>query len=170
MDEYYNRIKINVYDFCEDESNKLQEEKLELIALIEATLFDYHAIEINGEDVVDVADSLDGDNYSCIYELVNSKYFDKYDCFGSICSLEKFYTVPEYRQKGIGKYLMNNLCDVIKYFTNEHIDYIVAFLKPMELTNKGWNHSKSPKAMEKIMVDFLKNVVLWELKGLTILY
>ncbi len=158
LEKYYNRITIHIYDVDEDDfSGDFEEEDLNLVAIIEAILFNYDLIEEDGEDVIDVADSIEADVYSNIYELKNSKYFDEDDIYiGDICSLERFYIAPKYRRRGVGKYLMENLCDIIKYHSNIEVGYIVTFIKPMDYTDEKWVDVKNSKDMKKIMVDFYK--------------
>lgn len=158
LDKYYRFVNFKIYDIENEDTEELNESDLKLAAIIEIIIFDYDLIEEDGEDIVDVADSIEGDVYSNIEELVNSKYFDNNDIFvGNICSLERFYIVPEYRKKGIGKYLINNLCDLIKEHSNINISYIIAFLKPMDFIDNKWEDTPNPQKMKTIMLDFYKN-------------
>ncbi len=119
LDKYYRFIDLKIYDVDNEDTDDLDEKDLKLVAVLETIIFHYNLIVEDGEDIVDVADSIAGDVYSNIEELVNSKYFNRDDIFvGNICLLERFYIMPEYRNKSIGKYLMNNLCDLIKEHNN----------------------------------------------------
>ncbi|MBS6554054.1 MAG: GNAT family N-acetyltransferase [Clostridium sp.] len=158
LDKYYSFVDLKIYDIENEDTEEPDEQELKLVARIETIIFDYDLIEEDDEDIVDVADSITGDVYSNIEELINSKYFDNnYIFVGNICSLERFYIMPEYRNKGIGKYLINNLCELIKEHSNINISYIVAFLKPMDFIDNKWVDTPNPQKMKNMMVEFYKN-------------
>lgn len=157
FDKYINCANLNIYE-SDDFFDETNPKSSNLIAKIEVILFDYDLIERDGEDIIDIADSIEGDVYSSIFELVNSKYFDKDELYiGAICYLERFYIMPKYRNKGIGKYLINNLCDLIKYHSNINIEYIVAYLKPLDYIDNKWMDNPDASSMKKKMVKFYKN-------------
>lgn len=144
-DRYSSYISIKIYDTDNDsydEDDKL--DKLEIVAIIQAQLFNMAKIEEDGEDIVDIADMYDQEVYDNIYQLYNSKFYDANELFPSyICNLERLYIMPKYRQKDIGGYLLKNLPEIIKYYTNSYIDYIVLRLRPLNYENGKWEQIKN---------------------------
>lgn len=156
FDKYINCANLNIYE-SDENFDEINPDYSKLIARIEVILFDYDLIESDGEDIIDIADSIKSDVYSSIFELINSKHFDEEELYiGAVCYLERFYIMPKYRNKGIGKYLINNLCDLIKYHSNIDIEYIVACLKPLNYINNKWVDNPDADSMKKKMVKFYK--------------
>lgn len=149
-DKYSSKIEIKIYDIENENDDYKNNEDLNVVAIIEAQLLNIDKIEEDDEELVDIADMLDGEVYGNIYELRNSKFYDEEAIYqGYACCLEKLYVMPEYRKKGVGKYLINNLTKIIEYFTNTDITYTVLCLNPLCLNDEKWEQLKQEKTQMK---------------------
>lgn len=124
------------------------------VAIIEGTIFDNNLIENDGEIIDDIADSIDGDVAGAIAMLYNES-----DCFvfGEVCYLDRFYVFPNFRQNGIGSYLLNNMQSVLKFLLNANINSFTTFINPHNYVDKKWICIEdNDDGMKEIMVRFYK--------------
>ncbi|MDD3012396.1 MAG: GNAT family N-acetyltransferase [Candidatus Gastranaerophilales bacterium] len=133
------------------------------VAKISGYILDDEQISEDEEDIIDIADMIDQDLYNAIDKLVNSDYFT-YD-EGYIAYLERFYIFPEYRNKGIGNFMLNNLDKILHYFLNIPIKCFITYLKPQIPTEKDWIDLKDTnKTMKKLMAQVFKTAGYKQIK------
>lgn len=135
-----------------------------LVAEVYGVVFDEEKIINEGQDIVDIADMYDGDTEGAISTLIKSKIYkqelDENLIFTSpySCYIEKVYVNPEYRGKGIGKYIFNNLYDIFLHCLNIHIRCFIIYPKPQQPDDEGnWENSPDEDgSMKKLMIDVIK--------------
>lgn len=160
---YY--ISIKVFDIDAEDIDEEKTEGLNLVAIIEARLFNIDEIENDGEDLIDIADRIDQETYENIYELFNSKIYDEDRIYQAhACYLERFYVMPDYRKKGIGKYLLENLSKILKYQTNADIRYTILQVVPLNYTNDKWQRIKKCSEMKNFMKSMYEKAGFKQIK------
>lgn len=72
--------------------------------------------------------------------------------------MERYYIIPQYRNKGIGSYLLNNLDKILNYFLNVNIKCFIIYPNPQVPINKEWKDIEDKKSeMKKLMEKIIKN-------------
>lgn len=157
--KYSFNFVMNVFevDECYEPKNK--------VAKIEGYIFDEEKCDEDGIDIVEAADMLYQEIYEAMFALYNSKiynkektddlnyYFPPYQCY-----LSRFYVFPEYRKKGLGKYLLVNLSDILDEIFNIGIGFIIAFINPLTLDGVKWTEYKDKNnEMRDYMRQFFIN-------------
>lgn len=113
-------------------------------------------------DLAFMADDLHPDAGNAIYSLLDSKMYHKKNCkiVGDttyICYLSTFYVYPQYRKRGIAKYLFNNLNDIMKYMLNFNARYYVIIPKPQIPTEEKWiDNPDEDGKMKELMVHVIE--------------
>lgn len=77
-----------------------------------------------------------------------------------LCYIDIFYIYPEFRNKGIATYLINNLPMILKYSLNISIRASILCVYPLMPTKNGWQAlpENEEAAMSELMTRFfIKN-------------
>lgn len=133
-----------------------------LVAEVSGIVFDEQKILNEGQDIVDIADMYDSDTFGAISTLIESKIYKQeldenliftppYSCY-----VEKVYVEPEYRRKGIAKYIFNNLYEIFLHCLNIHIRCFVIYPNPQQPNEKGIWENLSDEDMKKLMINVIK--------------
>lgn len=133
-----------------------------LVAEVSGIVFDEQKILNEGQDIVDIADMYDSDTFGAISTLIESKIYKQeldenliftppYSCY-----IEKVYVEPEYRRKGIAKYIFNNLYEIFLHCLNIHIRCFVIYPNPQQPNEKGIWENLSDEDMKKLMINVIK--------------
>lgn len=139
-----------------------------LIGEIYGIVFDEETIENEGEDLVDVADMIDGDVEGAMEYLVSSDIFNKeiegelalaplFDCYIQNYFL---YSKDENENRIIAEYLFKNLSDIFLYCYGTHIRCFVTYPAPQQKDEKG-NWVSTPDEdgdISKKMIGFHKKM------------
>ena len=56
--------------------------------------------------------------------------------------MHRLYIYPEYRDKGIGTYIFENVQDIFEYITGNKTKIIIIYPKPQEPKSNGWGASE----------------------------
>lgn len=111
------------------------------LAYIKLFIFDEW---MSNERILEAGDEESCDSFNILNSFLNSEYRNEEnpsrDCdfWGTSYSgiIDTFYVNPEYRENGIGKFILNNLNDIL-YFTKQYkIHFLVTFPRPF-VTQKG---------------------------------
>lgn len=130
-----------------------------LIAEMYGSIYDEQMIELANEDIVDMADAETQDDYNHIYHLAQSEDYlleDEDFTFEKSWAglLERLYVYPEYRGKGIAKYLLDNLPAILKYTHNINLRCICTYPQPQN-PQEGWLNIDD-EVMKKRMVKVIE--------------
>lgn len=120
------------------------------VAIIEGTIFDNDLIANDDEDIADIADSIEGTVAGAITKLDD-------DCiiYGEVCYIERFYIFLNFRQKGLGSYLLSNLQYILKFLLNAKIEFFTTFINPHNYADKKWICIEdNDEGMKSLMVSF----------------
>ena len=95
--------------------------------------FDMATIELDGEDLVDIADSIDQDVYEAI-DIVVAKEFLPENVLERpmLCYLETLYITPEFRGKGIGTWIVQNLHSLVPFYLKSQVYGFVTYPRPSD--------------------------------------
>jgi hypothetical protein len=171
---------IDTDELFSDRLNTLEEEKYSFEAHIEVynettligeifgIVFDEEKIENDGEDLVDVADMIDGDVEGAMEYLVSSDIYKKeiegdlvfdplFDCYIQNCFL---YSKDENENRIIAEYLYKSLNNIFLYCYGTHIHCFVTYPSPQHKDEKG-NWVSTPDEDESIknqMIEFHKEM------------
>jgi len=135
-----------------------------LVAELNGMVFDEDKIMNDGNDMTDVADMHYGDVYGAICTLMKSNiYKEELDIdlmYASPYSsyIERVYINPKYRNKGVGKYIFNQLYDIFLHCLNIHTRCFVICPKPqLPDDKKNWiNATDEDGSKKKLMIDVIK--------------
>ena len=116
-----------------------------LIGEIYGIVFDEETIENEGEDLVDVADMIDGDVEGAMEHLVSSEIFNReiegelslaplFDCYIQNYFL---YSKDDSENRMIAEYLFKNLNDIFLYCFGTHIRCFVTYPAPQNIDDCG---------------------------------
>jgi hypothetical protein len=117
-----------------------------------------------GRNIVYIADMYDGDVYNAMESLSKSKIYkqesDPNLAFDApyICYIERVYINPEFRRKGISKYIFKNLYHIFLHCLNIHTRCFIIYPKPQQPGEKNsWVDSPDEDgSMKKLMIDVIK--------------
>lgn len=125
------------------------------VAFIKLYLMESYYVVYGGSDVLSVADSFNDDTCSGFEILMNNRIVqDKYEEYmDSIrderhCSsgiLQNLYVYPEYRQNGIGKFLLENLNDIMVRFFDMDLLVLSTYLNPFHNDEINAGYAKHPE-------------------------
>lgn len=107
-----------------------------LIAEVHGILFDKDKILNDNLTLDEVADWTDGDAFGGMVHLLKSKVFkeeideDKFFMPLFECYISTLYVYPKYRNQGLGKYIFENLCDILEHCFNVTIHCIYIYPNP----------------------------------------
>lgn len=144
-DEFSLRFQIDIYDIELDKK----------VAYIKGTIFDEDKLLDIGIDIVEGADFISQENYDSCYWLSKSEVYknkaeDWIFCNAFSGYLATFYIYDSYRNKGIAKYLLNNLNVFLKYSLNIDLRCLCTYPQPQ--SPEKWDNIKDEK-MKKVMID-----------------
>ena len=136
----------------------------EIIAVVDGIFFDEDKILNDGEDVVDVADALDGDATGAMFALSKSRIHNQALNFEKAmlplfsCYIRRVYVYPKFRGSGIARYIFENIEAICLHSFNTHIHSFVIYPKPQQPNVEGnWeNMPDEDGVMLKRMVSVLK--------------
>lgn len=136
----------------------------EVIATVNGGFFDEDKILNESQDIVDLADMLDGDVHGAIANLIESKIHDQemndekamLSLFS--CYIQRIYVHPKYRGTGVARYVFTNLEQIFLHCFNTPIHSFVIYPKPQQPDeNDCWDDSLDEGGvMLKRMVYLLK--------------
>lgn len=151
---YSSKISISITD----EDTKELVAEVSLITFCEDTILNDH------EDILDIADAISIDCFASINYLIQSKAYsqeirDEELAWRSthIAYISKVYIYPKYRKRGIGKYILQNLYDILLYSLNIYVRCFTIFIKPQRPTENGWENIIDEN-MSNLMVNVVKKV------------
>ena len=153
------------------------------VAFIKLYLLESFFVAYGGRDAFYIADSFDGDTGAGIEMLIKNRLvqnkFENYmdnrrnirQCSSGI--LQNLYVYPEYRQSGIGKYLLENLNDIMVRFFDMDLLCLTVYLNPFQNDDINADYAKKPdrelKDSEKKMLEgmrkFVKKLGLKKIRG-----
>ena len=133
------------------------------VAFISITLFDLNAIEDAECDLLDIADQYDSDTHAAISSLVQSGIADDVgdnNIFKRpfIAYIKRFYVEPNFREKGIGSWILLNLQDILLYSLNIDIRAFVTLPSP-ETPNADytcWEDDNHKPKYEELKMALIK--------------
>ena len=139
-----------------------------LIGEIFGIVFDEETIENDGEDLIDVADMIDGDVEGAMGYLVRSDIYKEeigedlafaplFDCYIQNYFL---YSKNEDENRIIAEYLFKNLNDIFLYCYGTHIRCFVTYPAPQHIDDRGQvvdTQDKDGTIREK-MIEFHKKM------------
>jgi len=139
----------------------------EIIATVSAIFFDENKIYNEHEDIVDISDMIDADVYGAMKALSKSKVYkqeihdDKVFTALFSCYIQRLYVYPNYRKKGIARYIFKNLDQIFLHCFNTEIHCFVIVPKPQqpiksEKYEKWENNPDEDGLMLKRMIKLLK--------------
>ena len=96
-----------------------------IVAVIEAVFFNIKHIysdDVNIQDIADVVENDFGEDISnAINVFIDNRDFinNNFEQSELLCYLHRLYIYPEYRDKGIGTYIFENIQDIFEYITGD---------------------------------------------------
>jgi len=110
--------------------------------------FHMDAIELDGENLVDIADSINQEVYDAInvvsaIDLLPGYVWER----PVLCYLETLYINPEFRGKGIGSWILKNLHELITFYYDTEAYGFVTYPRPSD------GHDDSELLEEIIKLD-----------------
>jgi len=163
QDEYMFSGGFDLYKENEDIENYDDAERI--IATVRGIFFDEDKILDDDQDIVDLADMLDGDVYTAMYALSKSKLYNQDPNEDKIflplfsCYVQRVYVYPEFRQSGIAQYIFTNMEQIFLHCFNTNIHSFVIYPKPQQPDPQGnWINSSDDKGvMLNCMVKVIKS-------------
>lgn len=161
----YQMDESDEYSFQGNFDFVLKEEKCHSgieLATVSGIFFDENKILNEGQDVVDIADMFTSDTYEAIDVLMRSELFQReIDEDKSMtplfnCYIERVFINPEYRNKGLGNYIFNNLDQIFLHCFNTLIRCFVILPAPQILIGGQWRDADDKDSeMLKVMINTL---------------
>lgn len=146
-DVEYPMHEIRIY--IEDRNNEKP------VAFIKLYLMESYYVVYGGADVFSVVDSFNGDTCSGFALLMNNRIVqNKYEEYMSSirdirhCSsgiLQNLYVYLDYRQNGIGKFLLENLNDIMVRFFDMDLLALSTYLNPFYNDDINAGYAKHPE-------------------------
>ncbi len=133
-------------------------------AEIRGYAFDEDANEDNNFGIEIIADNLACDAGNAIRTMIRSDFYGDIlagtllaDVFS--CYISKVYVWPEYRVRGIGKFMLANLKDILQYAFNINTRCITIVPKPQRPGTDAWENDPDPDGEKlKLMIAILEKV------------
>ena len=119
-----------------------------IVAVVETVFFNIKHIYNDDVDIQDIADVIENDFGEDISHAIdifvnNTKYVSNdFEQSELLCYLHRLYIYPEYRDKGIGTYIFENVQDIFEYITGNKTKIIIIYPKPQEPKSNGWGASE----------------------------
>ena len=119
-----------------------------IVAVVETVFFNIKHIYNDDVDIQDIADVIENDFGEDISHAIdifvnNTKYVSNdFEQSELLCYLHRLYIYPEYRDKGIGTYIFENVQDIFEYITGNKTKIIIIHPKPQEPKSNGWGASE----------------------------
>ena len=119
-----------------------------IVAVVETVFFNIKHIYNDAVDIQDIADVIENDFGEDISHAIdifvnNTKYVSNdFEQSELLCYLHRLYIYPEYRDKGIGTYIFENVQDIFEYITGNKTKIIIIYPKPQEPKSNGWGASE----------------------------
>jgi GNAT superfamily N-acetyltransferase len=134
---------------------------------VSGIFFDENKIINEYKNIVDIADIIDADVYDAIKTLYNSRIYKQeiFDdkIFSSLftCYIQRVYVYPEFRKRGIARYIFKNLDKIFLHCFNTEIHCLVIIPKPQQPNKKEkyeeWvNTPDENGVMLNLMIKLLK--------------
>lgn len=150
------------------------------VAEVHGFAFDEEANDDNNYAIGDIADDLSGDAGTAIYTMLQSDVFNDIllgSMFTSMYSvyIDKVYVVPDYRCKGIGKYIFLNLKSILQHAFNINTRCFTIVPKPQKPGESSWENEQDPdgekrklmiRVIEKAGYKQIEESEVWAQKGL----
>ena len=135
----FNLVLMDEYD----EDNGCYNKK-EMVATVEAQFFKTDYIYGYDMDIKEFADIISSDTYKAILTLSDNNLLDEDEIWEMplVCYLSRLYIYPQYRNKGIATYILNNLQEIFEYITSEASRIFITLPCPQEQDKeKRWNNT-----------------------------
>lgn len=119
-----------------------------IVAVVETVFFNIKHIYNDNVDIQDIADVIENDFGEDISHAIdifinNTDYVDNdFEQSELLCYLHRLYIYPEYRDKGVGTYIFENIQDIFEYITGYQTKAIIIYPKPQEPKSNGWGASE----------------------------
>lgn len=144
--------------------NLQDEDTNEILATVSGIFFDEEKILNENENIVDLADMLDGDVEGAMYALSRSNIHSRELNYEKAmlplfsCYIQRIYVYPQYRGLGIARYIFINLEQIFLHCFNTPIHSFVIYPKPQQPDEKDCWHDYPDEngVMLKRMVSLLK--------------
>lgn len=120
----------------------------DIVAVVETVFFNIKHIyndDVNIQDIADVIENDFGEDISHAIDIFinNTDYVDNdFEQSELLCYLHRLYIYPEYRDKGVGTYIFENVQDIFEYITGYKTKTIIIYPKPQEPKSNGWGASE----------------------------
>lgn len=145
---YYHRLDLGIYD--EDDKIKMAD--------LTIYCFDLEKIEDGEVDLEYVADSINADVDSSMAILSAAKLIPD-DVWEKpmLCYIDKLYIKPEFRNKGIGSWLIKNVAELIKFYYDKEPYGFVIYPRPLDGRNPNDITEKldTTSEMYQLMVNLI---------------
>lgn len=143
------------------------------VAFIKLYLMESYYVVYYGDDAFSIADSFDDDTCSGFEVLVNNRLVEnKYEEYMSSirdirhCSsgiLQNLYIYPDYRKNGIGRFLLENINDIMVRFFDMDLLVLSTYLNPFHDDEINAGYAKHPEReltdSEKKMLEGMRKFV-----------
>lgn len=119
-----------------------------IVAVVETVFFNIKHIYNDNVDIQDIADVIQNDFGEDISHAIdifinNTNYVgNDFEQSELLCYLHRLYIYPEYRDKGVGTYIFENIQDIFEYITGYKTKTIIIYPKPQEQKSNGWGASE----------------------------
>ena len=146
-------------------------ENIKKIGSLQTTFLDEELIsnETTGS-LARIADSIDEETSRAFGHLEKSNIFHR-PCQGGIqllpfhsCYIATFYIDSEYRSKGLGSHLLNNLSRIYLHMFNIYVNCVIVYPKPSR-PKTGWGHKDEELERRKQMCEFFEKNGFEEIGG-----
>ncbi len=155
---FYQRVDLEIYD----------ENRVKLMAEVEAYCFDMSSADWSIDALVDIADSIDQEVYDAIATtteagLLPEDMSDK----PILCYLQTLNVKPEFRKQGIGSWLIKNLKDLLYFYYEKEIYGFVTYPRPSDghTDDEEIEEIIEMDKMHKQMVDLITANGFFDIKG-----
>lgn len=146
---YYQRLDLNIFD----EEDKIQ------MAHVVIYCFDMERIKASEVNLDYVSDSIKGDVYFSMSVLAENKLIPMggWKKKPMLCYIDKLYIKPEFRHKGLGSWLMENVEELIKFYYDKEAYGFVTYPRPLDGRNPDDITEKLDKTSEmyQLMVNLI---------------
>ena len=136
-----------------DEDNECYN-KNEKVATVEAQFFKTDYINAYDMDIKEFADIISSDTYKAILTLSDNNLLDEDEIWETplVCYLSRLYISPQYRNKGIATYILNNLQEIFEYITSEASRIFITLPCPQEQDKEGrWNNTCNKEMLDNMI-------------------
>ena len=132
-----------------DDEDKVQ------VAKIVASFIDEENCLNDDVDAFFMADGENGDFGNAIYAMQHARAYKELSVNKEwkplfTVYMDAFYVYPEYRNKGIGTYLLNNIGEIFRIFTNKDIHAVGVILNPQCLKGESMTEKEEAAMLRKM--------------------